>query len=86
MSLIAVFLIGFVIFCVLLAGTVAIIVGSMRKSKWGINAQGITCPRCGTVQPQVRKPTSIRQAMWGGSTCPSCGLELDKWGRPVKSA
>jgi hypothetical protein len=23
----------------------------------------------------------MRQALWGGSTCPSCGTEIDKWGR-----
>ena len=85
MSLVLVFLFGFVLFCLLLAGTVAVVVGSMRKSKWGINLQAVNCPRCGTVQPRVRKPGNARQAMWGGSTCPGCGLELDKWGRPVQA-
>ena len=28
----------------------------------------------------VRKPTSFRQAAWGGWTCSKCGCEIDKWG------
>jgi hypothetical protein len=26
----------------------------------------------------------MRQAMWGGSSCTSCGAEIDKWGREIQ--
>ena len=28
----------------------------------------------------VRAPQTWQQAMWGGSTCRTCGCEVDKWG------
>jgi hypothetical protein len=41
------------------------------------------CPACGTQQPTLRKPSSLRQALFGGWTCPSCGTEIDRKGRPI---
>jgi hypothetical protein len=70
-----------VIFGVLIAGMVLVIYGTIAKNRWGINPDAVSCPRCNTPLPQVRKPQSLRQAMWGGGTCPACGLETDKWGR-----
>ena len=51
-----------------------------RSGKWGFNLQVVTCPRCHSQAPSVRRPTSFRQAMWGGWTCKTCGCEMDKWG------
>lgn len=42
----------------------------------------VPCPACGTVgQRRFRRPTSLRQALWGGETCVVCGCDFDKWGR-----
>lgn len=43
----------------------------------------VSCPRCACVMPRIRKPTSRRQALWGGWTCPQCQLELDSKGMPL---
>jgi len=56
-----------------------------KKSKWGINLKALKpsvvlkCPTCGTELPKIRKPTNLRQFLWGGFTCKSCGKEYDKW-------
>ena len=42
-----------------------------------------SCPECRASLPQVRLPTSLRQALWGGYTCNKCGCEIDKWGRKI---
>lgn len=39
------------------------------------------CDVCGTPMPVVRKPANLRQALWGGWTCPNCHSEFDRWGR-----
>jgi hypothetical protein len=52
-----------------------------RRGVMGINLRSMSCPTCATEIPTVRRPTSLRQALFGGSTCKSCGTELDKWGR-----
>ena len=36
--------------------------------------------------PLVRTPTSIRQLMWGGWTCPKCGCEMDGTGVEIGDA
>lgn len=55
--------------------------GTVAKNKWGINFEAVSCPRCGTPRPKVRKPGCARQALWDGYTCSNCGAEEDKWGR-----
>jgi hypothetical protein len=35
------------------------------------------CPHCREDLPQFRKPTSLRQMLWGGWTCSTCGSELN---------
>jgi uncharacterized protein YggT (Ycf19 family) len=57
-----------------------------NKNKWGVNPKRITCPHCNKPLPFIRKPKNMRQAFWGGSTCPYCGTEVDKWGREVKKS
>jgi hypothetical protein len=55
-----------------------------RRGRWGINLSPVHCPRCGERAPVVRVPKNRRQTLWGGCTCAGCGLEYDKWGRPVE--
>ncbi len=52
---------------------------------WGINFEPLKCPRCGEVAPARRRPKSFGQAWRGSWTCSSCGCEMDKWGREIKS-
>ena len=74
-----------VIFAILLVVIVRVVIGTLRKDKWGINLKKIYCPRCGERFSSVRKPMSSQQALWGGWTCPKCGCEVDKWGREVEN-
>ena len=61
-----------------------VVIGTLRRrGKWGLNMRPVRCPRCGEPAPTVRVPRSWRQTMWGGTTCPRCGLEYDKWGSPM---
>jgi hypothetical protein len=52
------------------------------KGHFGLGPLNVHCPACDTPQPFVRKPTSMRQALFGGYTCKACGCEIDKYGRP----
>ena len=67
----------------LAVGLLLVIYGTIVKNRWGINLRRVECPDCRTVMGLVRMPTSSRQAMWGGYTCPRCKCELDKWGRRI---
>jgi hypothetical protein len=60
-----------------------IVFGIVARNRWGINVEPVSCPRCGTPQPRIRRPNSLRQALWGGYTCPACHCEVDKWGRDI---
>ena len=73
-----------VIFAILLVAVVRVVLGTLRKDKWGINLKETFCPRCGEKIPSIRKPASRQQAIWGGGTCPKCGCKVDKWGREVE--
>jgi hypothetical protein len=42
------------------------------------------CPGCGQTLPKFRVPASAGQALWGGTTCPGCGCEVDHRGRKVE--
>jgi len=50
-----------------------------------VNTGRVVCPGCRTPQPFWRKPTSLKQALWGGYSCPNCHRELDKWGREISA-
>ena len=54
-----------------------------KKSKWGINFKRVYCPVCNTKQPIIRLPKTSEQALWGGTTCPKCKANLDKYGRVI---
>jgi hypothetical protein len=76
---------GLLIFGLAAVAMVFVIRDTIRqRGKWGINLKPAVCTQCGTPMPTVRKPANWRQALWGGGTCPECGFELDKWGRPVE--
>ena len=77
----SIFIILPVLAIVFLGGLFAVVRSSIkRKGNWGVNlAREYKCPYCGGTLPTVRKPTSMRQALWGGWTCPSCNCEIDKW-------
>ena len=73
-----------IIFGLCTISTILTIIGTFTKNRWGINMTPVSCPKCGNTSfPTVRRPTSIRQALWGGNTCPVCGTEFDKWGRQI---
>src|SRR5215208_1826852 len=52
----------------------------MRKLGYPVGER-VSCPRCGTLMPMFRKPESLKQATWGGYTCPNCGARMDGRGR-----
>ena len=64
-------------------GVLLVIYGTITKNRWGINADPVSCPRCQTPFPEVRKPQNLRQTLWGGGNCANCGTEVDKWGREL---
>jgi hypothetical protein len=66
--------------CVLLLGVLLVALGTITRNRWGINPKPVNCPACGSAIPRVRQPKSLKQALWGGSTCEKCGCEMDKWG------
>jgi len=70
-----------VTFGALAIGMVLVVYGTVAKNRWGISLEEVSCPRCNKLLPKVRKPRSLREFMWGGWTCPNCGVEVDKWGR-----
>lgn len=55
-----------------------------ENDNWGINFRLPNCPNCGQKVPAIRKPTSTRQALWGGWTCSSCNCEMNKWGKEIQ--
>jgi hypothetical protein len=56
---------------------------SKDKSKWGINLKRVYCPVCHTKQPIIRMPNSLSQSLVGGTTCPKCHTNLDKYGKII---
>ena len=77
-------MVTFFIVCGLVGiGMILVVYGTVAKNRWGVNLSEVSCPRCKATLHQARKPRTLRQAMWGGYTCPSCGTEVDKWGRKI---
>jgi hypothetical protein len=75
-------LVTLVMFGTLGIGVLAVLYGTLAKKRWGINSEPISCPRCKTPPPKVRRPMFLRQ---GGWTCAVCGADVDKWGRLLAS-
>ncbi len=66
----------------LLVGLAALVLGTIFKTRFGINLAGAECAECGRKAPAVRAPTDAYETMWGGWTCEKCGQQNDKWGNP----
>ena len=75
-----------VLVCLGAAAIVTLVWGTIARNRWGINTGVVFCPRCHTQLPQVRRPESLQQILWGGGRCPACGAEVDKWGRELKTS
>jgi len=65
------------------AATIWLIVASKNKSQLGVNLKRVYCPVCKTPQPIIRMPKSITQFLLGGTTCPKCHTNLDKFGNVI---
>jgi len=39
-----------------------------------------SCPKCNTALPRFRKPSSGREAMLGGWSCPTCNAKIARNG------
>ena len=71
---------GFSISAGAVGGTIGGVVGAMLIAA----SSRKRCPRCASELPQYRRPMSLKQALWGGWTCPGCGREVDRQGRAVE--
>lgn len=64
--------------------TIGMLVGGIGAAVvlllFAMSRKPVKCPSCGREQPKMRTPTSMNQAMWGGSTC-VCGAEMDARGK-----
>jgi hypothetical protein len=60
-----------------LVGAVA---GGLAVIVFALLSPARKCPDCGTPLPKFRTPQSPKQAMWGGWTCPKCGIDIDRKG------
>lgn len=67
-----------------IAFIVFLIQAGKRQSTLGINLKRVKCPVCGTPQPMIRMPKNFGHAMYGGTTCPKCGINLDKYGNIIR--
>jgi hypothetical protein len=64
--------------------TLTVVVAALLvKSNFGFTFEPVACPRCRVPVPRWRKPRNAQQFLWGGHTCHNCGLNIDKWGRPL---
>ncbi len=73
-GLYAVIAVGFIIF---------LRIASKNKSKLGVNLNAVYCPKCETKQPRIRVPKNASQLLFGGTTCPNCNTNLDKYGNII---
>ena len=74
------------LFLLLCVGVLVVIYGTSVRNRWGINVNiPVRCPHCNAQGPWVRIPKSLREFLWGGGTCKSCGTRYDKWGRALES-
>jgi hypothetical protein len=57
--------------------TLVVISTIRRKGRFGINLQKVLCPKCGSAAPAIRQSANLSQTLWGGWSCPQCGIEID---------
>jgi hypothetical protein len=65
------------------AAVILVLYGTSVRNRWGLNFKAVHCPQCETPAPGIRMPKTLREFLWGGWTCRSCGTRIDKWGRPL---
>jgi len=53
------------------------------KSKFGVNFKRVYCPQCNTKQPIIRIPKNLAQILYGGTICPKCQANLNKYGEII---
>jgi hypothetical protein len=75
-------LVGFPTSAGVIGGVIGGVVGAMVTTASG----RMICPRCTADLPQYRRPTSLKQALWGGWTCPNCGCEVDRQGNAIEAS
>jgi ribosomal protein L37AE/L43A len=63
---------------------VALVTGIARKI-WERKSGQLQCPRCHSQPAVIRMQRSLREFMWGGWTCSTCGAKVDKRGRELRS-
>jgi hypothetical protein len=73
-----------ILFTIILIVAVYFIFKKVKPDSVAINTKRVICPTCTTKQPVVRIPKNSRQLLWGGTTCPKCKTELDKFGNIIK--
>jgi ssDNA-binding Zn-finger/Zn-ribbon topoisomerase 1 len=61
-----------------------LLIASKKQSKFGVNLKRVYCPVCNTKQPIIRMPESGNQFLYGGTTCPVCHKNLDKYGNVLQ--
>ena len=69
---------------VIVAGVGLLVVGTLRKDRWGINLKLVQCPSCITPMSARRQPMFRSHMLFGGWVCPHCGTRMDKWGRKAQ--
>jgi RNase P subunit RPR2 len=68
---------------ILVAFAIWLFIISKNKSRLGINLKRVYCPVCNTKQPIIRMPANGDQFLYGGTTCPKCTANLDKYGNII---
>jgi len=81
----AIYVLGILLLFGLIGLIMAIRSTLTRRGGWGLNFDKATyvCPTCKEQLPVIRKPSSIKQLLWGGWTCKNCGAEVSKWGELI---
>lgn len=54
--------------------------GGLAVLLWGLCMPRKSCPGCNKALPRARMPSSVRQAMLGGWSCPSCNSRIARDG------
>jgi hypothetical protein len=76
----------FVSLVAVFSGVGVLVVGTLRRGRWGVNLKSVHCPSCATPMSARRQPVFKSQMLLGGWMCPHCGTKMDKWGRNVSGA
>jgi hypothetical protein len=64
-------------------GIIAGLIGGFSVLIIGLLIPAKTCPDCKKKLPKFRKPSSLKQAAYGGWVCPHCGCEIDRKGNKI---